>query len=81
MGDICFWDGLGMGLAGGENFSLCELGLEPGESVTTLTRADVSRRRSYKLGPRRTDAGAAPNIHSLNVCGAAFPLDAHCHRR
>lgn len=41
-GQIRFWDGLGMGLAGGEHFSFTSLNLDEGESITTLTRADVS---------------------------------------
>lgn len=40
-GLIHFWDGLGMGLAGGQHYSVTDLNLEEGESVTTLTRAAV----------------------------------------
>ncbi|KAH9946079.1 uncharacterized protein BXZ73DRAFT_86275 [Epithele typhae] len=39
-GRVRFWDSIGMGLAGGENFSFSSLGLAPGELVTTLMRAD-----------------------------------------
>ena len=41
-GQIRFWDGLGMGLAGGTNYSKSSLELGEDELVTTLTRADVS---------------------------------------
>ncbi|KZT70169.1 hypothetical protein DAEQUDRAFT_709105 [Daedalea quercina L-15889] len=39
-GQIRFWDGLGMGLAGGDNFAHFVLPMEDGETVTTLTRTD-----------------------------------------
>ncbi|KAH9952015.1 hypothetical protein B0H21DRAFT_800355 [Amylocystis lapponica] len=39
-GQIRFWDSLGMGLAGADNFSFLSLNLEDEECVTTLTRAD-----------------------------------------
>ncbi|OSX65290.1 hypothetical protein POSPLADRAFT_1054050 [Postia placenta MAD-698-R-SB12] len=39
-GVIRYWDSLGIGLAGGDNFSVTELNLESEEQVTTLTRAD-----------------------------------------
>ncbi|CCM02415.1 uncharacterized protein FIBRA_04513 [Fibroporia radiculosa] len=39
-GEVRFWDGLGMGLAGGDNFLVMSLDLEREERVTTLTRAD-----------------------------------------
>ncbi len=41
IGQIRFWDSIGMGLAGGDNFSFSLLNLESGENVTSLTRADV----------------------------------------
>ncbi|KAI0807541.1 hypothetical protein C8Q74DRAFT_1213431 [Fomes fomentarius] len=40
IGQIRFWDSIGMGLAGGDNFSFSLLNLESGENVTSLTRAD-----------------------------------------
>ena len=40
-GQIRFWDGLGMGLAGGDNFAHFVLDLEESETMTTLTRSDV----------------------------------------
>lgn len=40
-GQIRFWDGLGMGLAGGDNFAHFVLTMEEGETMTTLTRSDV----------------------------------------
>ncbi|EPS98566.1 hypothetical protein FOMPIDRAFT_1061291 [Fomitopsis schrenkii] len=39
-GHIRFWDGLGMGLAGGDNFAQFELTMEEGETMTTLIRSD-----------------------------------------
>ena len=41
VGQIRFWDSIGMGLAGGDNFSSFTLDLEHGENVSSLTRADV----------------------------------------
>ncbi|KAI0362165.1 hypothetical protein OH77DRAFT_1515456 [Trametes cingulata] len=41
VGQIRFWDSIGMGLAGGDNFSFSTLGLEEGENVTSLVRADL----------------------------------------
>ncbi|KZT09491.1 uncharacterized protein LAESUDRAFT_646564 [Laetiporus sulphureus 93-53] len=40
IGQIRFWDGVGMGLAGGDNFTYYNLSLDQGELVTTLSRAD-----------------------------------------
>ncbi|KAI0748169.1 Non-repetitive/WGA-negative nucleoporin C-terminal-domain-containing protein [Daedaleopsis nitida] len=40
IGQIRFWDSIGMGLAGGDNFSFSQLSMEQGENVTSLTRAD-----------------------------------------
>ncbi|KAI0636924.1 Non-repetitive/WGA-negative nucleoporin C-terminal-domain-containing protein [Trametes polyzona] len=40
IGQIRFWDSIGMGLAGGDNFSFSLLNLEQGENVTNLVRAD-----------------------------------------
>jgi nuclear pore complex protein Nup133 len=43
-GKIRFWQGIGMGLAGGENFSASSLeDMEHDEEVMNLVRADVSR--------------------------------------
>ncbi|KAH9900978.1 Non-repetitive/WGA-negative nucleoporin C-terminal-domain-containing protein [Cubamyces lactineus] len=41
IGQIRFWDSIGMGLAGGDNFSFTLLELEEGENVTNLVRADA----------------------------------------
>ncbi|KAI0331109.1 hypothetical protein GY45DRAFT_1322812 [Cubamyces sp. BRFM 1775] len=41
IGQIRFWDSIGMGLAGGDNFSFTLLELEEGENVTNLIRADA----------------------------------------
>lgn len=40
-GHIRFWDGLGMGLAGGKNYTKSSLDFTEDEMVTSLTRADV----------------------------------------
>ncbi|KAI0670336.1 Non-repetitive/WGA-negative nucleoporin C-terminal-domain-containing protein [Trametes maxima] len=40
IGQIRFWDSIGMGLAGGDNFSFSLLDLVEGENVTNLVRAD-----------------------------------------
>ncbi|KAL7283436.1 hypothetical protein ACG7TL_002866 [Trametes sanguinea] len=41
IGQIRFWDSIGMGLAGGDNFSFSMLDLTEGENVTNLVRADA----------------------------------------
>ncbi|CDO69523.1 hypothetical protein BN946_scf184785.g28 [Trametes cinnabarina] len=41
IGQIRFWDSIGMGLAGGDNFSFSLLELGEGENVTNLIRADA----------------------------------------
>lgn len=41
IGQVRFWDSIGMGLAGGDNFSFSVLSLVEGENVTNLVRADV----------------------------------------
>jgi nuclear pore complex protein Nup133 len=43
-GKIRFWESIGTGLAGGENFTASSLeDMEHDEMVTNLVRADVSR--------------------------------------
>ncbi|KAJ7449858.1 hypothetical protein FB451DRAFT_741132 [Mycena latifolia] len=39
-GQIRFWDSIGIGLAGGQNYSTTDLGLSSDEVVTNLVRAD-----------------------------------------
>ncbi|KAJ6547586.1 hypothetical protein B0H19DRAFT_1266498 [Mycena capillaripes] len=39
-GEIRFWDSIGIGLAGGQNYSTTDLGLSPDEAVTNLLRVD-----------------------------------------
>lgn len=39
-GQIRFWDSIGIGLAGGQNYSTTDLDLSPDEVVTNLIRAD-----------------------------------------
>ncbi|KAJ7905514.1 Non-repetitive/WGA-negative nucleoporin C-terminal-domain-containing protein [Mycena olivaceomarginata] len=41
-GEIRFWDSIGIGLAGGQNYSSTDLDLSPDEVVTNLLRVDVS---------------------------------------
>ncbi|EIW51716.1 uncharacterized protein TRAVEDRAFT_136690 [Trametes versicolor FP-101664 SS1] len=41
IGQVRFWDSIGMGLAGGDNFSFSVLSLVEGENVTNLVRADA----------------------------------------
>jgi nuclear pore complex protein Nup133 len=41
-GELRFWDGIGIGLAGGAHYSAAHLGLASGEVVTNFIRADVS---------------------------------------
>jgi nuclear pore complex protein Nup133 len=42
-GSVRFWDSIGIGLAGGENYSSSDLNdMEYDEEVTNLIRADVS---------------------------------------
>ncbi|KAG9226276.1 hypothetical protein CCMSSC00406_0003155 [Pleurotus cornucopiae] len=41
LGEIRYWDSIGIGLAGGENYVTLHLDLSEDESVTTLTRADA----------------------------------------
>ncbi|KAL4265228.1 nucleoporin Nup133 family protein [Pleurotus pulmonarius] len=41
LGEIRYWDSIGIGLAGGENYVTLHLDLAEDESVTTLTRADA----------------------------------------
>ena len=42
VGQVRFWDSIGMGLAGGENFSSYALPINDEEMITALTRVDVS---------------------------------------
>lgn len=44
LGSIRFWDSIGSGLAGGENYSSSAIeDMEDDEEVTNLVRADVSK--------------------------------------
>lgn len=41
-GQIRFWESIGIGLAGGDNFATFDLNLQGNEHVTNLLRVDVS---------------------------------------
>lgn len=41
-GEVRLWDSIGIGLAGGKNYSTVDLGLSDDEEVTNLIRSDVS---------------------------------------
>ncbi|EJF65900.1 hypothetical protein DICSQDRAFT_49916 [Dichomitus squalens LYAD-421 SS1] len=41
IGQVKFWDSIAMGLAGGDNYTFLLLGLQTGENVTSLARADA----------------------------------------
>jgi hypothetical protein len=64
-GEIRFWDSIGIGLAGGQNYSTTDLGLSSHEAVTNLLRVDVSFFffLSEIVGAKLLQA---PNLHSVN---------------
>ena len=60
-GSVRFWDSIGIGLAGGENYSSLDLNdMEYDEEVTNLIRADVSLFLSINEQPR-----LSPDRHKL----------------
>ncbi|RPD66182.1 hypothetical protein L227DRAFT_539315 [Lentinus tigrinus ALCF2SS1-6] len=74
IGQIRFWDSIGMGLAGGDNFSYSALNLEQGEHVTSLTRADP---QTYIIS---TSVGRLFRL-SLTSSGGKYHLSNHVFSR
>jgi len=77
-GSVRFWDSIGIGLAGGENYSSLDLSdMEYDEEVTNLIRADVSlfcpsmNNPAYLL----TDT----NLYSLNILRKPLSLRPHLY--
>ena len=67
LGEIRFWDSISHGLAGGDHYHRAALDLQPGESATSLARADAqtyiagtSEGRLFRLVS--TSAGGRPHL-------------------
>ncbi|KZV71677.1 hypothetical protein PENSPDRAFT_650535 [Peniophora sp. CONT] len=67
LGEIRFWDSVSHGLAGGAHYNKAALDLQPGESATSLARADpqtyiagTSEGRLFRLA--LTSAGGRPHL-------------------
>lgn len=77
-GSVRFWDSIGIGLAGGENYSSSDLNdMEYDEEVTNLIRADVSLFLSITNNPAylQTDT----NIYSFNILRKPLSLRPHLY--
>jgi nuclear pore complex protein Nup133 len=48
-GTIRLWGSIGIGLAGGDNYSTIQLNLSPSEQITNLVRADVCLINSHSV--------------------------------
>ena len=73
-GHVRFWDSIGMGLAGGENFSSYALPIPEEEIVTTLTRADVRKLPVYsEVDKLKRLVSLATDICCINICREVIP--------
>ncbi|TFK76396.1 hypothetical protein BDN72DRAFT_755585 [Pluteus cervinus] len=69
-GEVRFWDSIGIGLAGGANYSTSELDLGEGEQVTKFIRSDV---KTYLVA---TSVGTHFRL-TLTSTGGKYHLEVH----
>ncbi len=72
-GEVWFWNNIGVGLAGGEQYSKILLELQSKEIVNSLTRLDV---RSHSTVLMSTQISSASNLRCINLSWALVPVDA-----
>ncbi len=72
-GEVWFWNNIGVGLAGGEQYSKILLELESNEIISSLTRLDV--RAPYAISTS-AQISSASNLRSVNLFGALVSANA-----
>lgn len=72
-GEMWFWNNIGVGLAGGEQYSKILLELESNENINSLMRLDV---RSFCAIFMFAQVPSASNLCSVNLFGALVPANA-----
>jgi len=72
-GEVWFWNNIGAGLAGGEQYSKILLELQPNEIVNSLTRLDV---RSSNTAFISAQISSASNIRYINLHWALVSVNA-----
>jgi hypothetical protein len=78
-GEVWFWNNIGVGLAGGEQYSKILLEMQSNEIVNSLTRLDV---RSLSTIFMSTQISLASSLRCVNLSWALVPSDAfYCWRK
>jgi hypothetical protein len=72
-GEVWFWNNIGVGLAGGEQYSKVLLELQSNEIVNSLTRLDV---RPSNFVFMFAYVSLASNLHYFNFSWALVPVNA-----
>ena len=72
-GEVWFWNNIGVGLAGGEQYSKILLELQSNEIVNSLTRLDVRSSPSTVL--MSAQSISASNLRRVNLSWALVPVD------
>ena len=72
-GEVWFWNNIGVGLAGGEQYSKILLELQSNEIVNSLTRLDVRSSPSTVL--MSAQSISASNLRCVNLSWALVPVD------
>lgn len=72
-GEVWFWNNIGVGLAGGEQYSKILLELQSNEIVNSLTRLDVRSSNTLFIS---TLISLAPNLRHININWALVPVNA-----
>lgn len=73
-GEIWFWNSIGVGLAGGEQYSKIILELQPNENVNSLTRLDVRFSPTFFMFSQTISAS---NLRCINLNRALIPANAY----
>ena len=72
-GEVWFWNNIGVGLAGGEQYSKILLELQSNEIINSLTRLDV---RPFNIVFMSAYVSPASNLCHLNLNWALVPVNA-----
>ena len=72
-GEVWFWNNIGVGLAGGEQYSKILLELQSNEIVNSLTRLDVCSSSTVLMSAQ---IFSASNLHCVNFSWTLVPVDA-----
>ena len=72
-GEVWFWNNIGVGLAGGEQYSKILLEMQSNEIVNSLTRLDVRSSNSVFMSAQ---ISSASNLRYININWAFVPVNA-----